>query len=55
MLVKNKTSYDTKVPTNVRLVNEIKKKVLAEAKARHITMADVINEILINHYNDGGM
>ena len=48
--VNNPTSYDAKVPTNIRLSEDLKRKVLAEAEKRGTTIAKIVNEALEERY-----
>lgn len=45
-IVKNPQIYDSKLPTNIRLREDIKAKAYAEAEERGITLAQVVNEAL---------
>ena len=49
-VIRNPREYDQKVPTNVRLVRELKAYAKAEAKSRNIDLADVVNESLAERY-----
>lgn len=50
-IIQNPQEYDKKLPTNVRLVGMLKTRALEEAKNRGTTLAQVINEALMERYN----
>lgn len=50
-VIRNPQEYDSKVPTNIRLVDVLKTKAIAEAEKRNITLAQVVNEALAIRYN----
>lgn len=50
-IVENPQVYDTKLPTNVRLQENLKSKALAEAERRGVTLAQVINDALEVYFN----
>lgn len=51
----NPKKYDTKVPTNVRIDDALKKLALAECKEKGITLAQIVNEALQQRYCKGGV
>lgn len=51
-ILDNPYDYDSKVPTNIRLDREIKEIILKEAEEKGTNMADIINNILVEHYKD---
>lgn len=50
-IVRNPQDYDTKVPTNIRIIGDLKNRALKEADVRGVTLAQIVNEALANHYN----
>lgn len=50
-IVNNPQSYDEKLPTNVRIIGELKVLALAESATRGITLAQIVNEALADRYN----
>lgn len=50
-IVTNPQGYDSKVPTNIRLIEDLKTLAINEAERRGVTMARVINEALAARYN----
>lgn len=50
-IVNNPQDYDSKVPTNIRLVEVLKILAIGEASRREITLARVVNEALADRYN----
>lgn len=48
------SAYDTKQPTNVRLIESLKKLAIKEAQERNVTLAHVINDALSVRYKQGG-
>ena len=50
-IVRNPQDYDSKVPTNVRIIGTLKTLALKESERRGVTLAQIVNEALANHYN----
>ena len=50
-IVQNPQDYDSKLPTNVRLIEQLKTAALFEAEKRGVTLAQVVNEALATRYN----
>ena len=50
-IVRNPQDYDTKVPTNIRIIGTLKDLALKESDVRGITLAQIVNESLAKHYN----
>jgi hypothetical protein len=58
--VANPQEYDSKIPTNVRIVGELKDKIHKEIESRkqageeNVSLAQIINESLAERYKDRG-
>ena len=52
--IKNPQKYDTKLPTNVRIREDLKQKAYEEVKTQRTTLSKIINDALEQRYNDEG-
>ncbi len=51
-VIDNPYEYDKRIPTNVRIDKDIKDIIKKEAEDKGITMADIINDVLVKYYKD---
>lgn len=50
-IVQNPQNYDSKIPTNIRIVGMLKDLVAEEADKRGVSMALIVNEALADRYH----